>query len=159
MRPKKPESYTNNPKGTNMKTISADEIEKMVGDVYPHYRRANKDIVNDSMFCIPNLDITRELVFRNSVRKIKQTKKFQCEERALTLLSRIRNDFEYPRYNEYKFNLAIGMAGGIKHVGLPRGVHMRLLAITNEGLVTIEPFNDSIEKADNDKFSVFNLWM
>ena len=142
-----------------MQTITADEIEKILGEIYPYYDKDKRSVINDVPFNIPDMQMLKELVSRNSVKHIKQTKKFQCEERALTLLSKIRNDFDYSRYNEYEFNLDIGMVGGIKHVGLPRGAHMRLLSITDEGVVTIEPFNDKIEKSDNDKFSIFNLWM
>lgn len=139
-----------------MKTIDADTIEKTYLAAFPELDR-DRMIVNDVPFLVPTLDGLKAVVGRNSVKLLRMSGRFQCEEMCLTLLSRIRND---PLLADYDHNLCIGMAGGLLRSGLDRGVHMRLLAMTEDaGRVQIEAQDDRIWPVDPRLFSPFNLWM
>jgi hypothetical protein len=136
--------------------IGADEIERVMLAAYREMA-IERMIINDARYVrCPRLEL-EGIVARNSVKHIKPSGKFECEEYGLTLLANIRND---PLLADLAHNLCIGMAGGRQLAGLTQGPHLRLLAITtDDGLVEIEPQNDAVYNADPDTFSAFNLWM
>ena len=157
---------------TIMKTITADEMEKMLKtrdeisqiyrDIYPGLQNLYS-LLHSEVFKVWVYDELIEKIKKHSVAHIPHVKDIaDCEKHSWFLVNAIQRELaetamELPE--DDRITRAIGWATGVRKNAFGSTPHTMATALTDRGVVIIESQSDMIELPDPNKFNVLLLVM